>query len=314
MRSLSVVLWLLFGSLAPPAHGRVVARLAGTEITEAEVRKHLRGSPTDVTVRVALQAAIDDVLLRAEAKRILQPTDAQRPDAAARLLSHLFSPDNLCQVIPERMRRDHYTDNLWRLRMPPAWRVSAIHWTCCRGDGCDAPDAVACLADGRRAMARLRAELPDRTTDQDFGAAYDARAPSTPRLGFSRYTFFHDPANPDQRIHRRLRQAPPAVAQAVVDLTPGQLAKVVSTRAGHHILRLREARPGVALAWDDPRTQALLRTELCPRFWLRARQQYVTDLRQQLPLQLDSEALRQAFGVSLTPARPRPGPARPSGR
>jgi len=286
------------------APGPPVAAVAGEPLSEEDVRAHLVGEPSQASVWTAVREAADAHILRAEAERHLasdRPAAGDpRSDPGSRLLSALFAPGQLCRSIPEPLRRKRFEDTLWRFRMPPSWRVSSIGWPCCRGSACDHPDAAACLDESRRVLERLRAELPDHSTDLDFGAAFDAAVPYSLGLRFRRYSFSHDPERPDEPVHRRLRTAPPAIAKAVVSAEIGQIIGPIATRTGHYILRLRERRPRIALAWADERTQAVLRTELCPEVWLRARRQYVADLRRQLPLRIDLDAVEAAFGVRLS--------------
>ena len=297
--SLFALTLTLFAS-GSTASARDIGQVGGVAVEDAEVRAHLAGEATPVTVREAIRQAVDDRLLRMEALQHLGETEARRPGAPAQLLDTLFPPDTVCKRIPEPMRRAHYADTVWRFQMPPAWRVSSIGWSCCRGPVCDHPEAAACNERGRIMLTRLRTELPDKTTDADFGAAHADAAPTAPGLRLERYTYFFDPDRPQERPHRRLRTAATVIADAMSKATPGEIVGPVSTPRGHYILRLRSRLPRVDLPWEDDRTQAVLRTELCPALWLRARQQYLSDLRNQLPVRLDIDAIRDAFGVTLT--------------
>ena len=262
----------------------------------AELKAHLVEPVTQDSLKAAILAARDAILLREEAKVHLSKRDASKPDAIDRLWAMLFSPNTLCERIPMPMRRAHYQANLWRFQMPSAWRVSAIDWVCCQGRACDHPAAASCREEGAAYMARLRQELPDRIDDQAFGESFDERRPGQPRLRFKRYTFFYDADAPP---HPRLRQGSDVERKALQHLAVGQLSDPVATRQGHSLLRLSGKQAPRSLAWSDPRTQALLRTELCPTLWRDARHQYLKDLSRQTPVRLARDAIEAEWGITL---------------
>jgi hypothetical protein len=277
---------------------------ASPTVTSEDVARHLSGPADDTTVRAALRRAIDQALLRDEATRHLPPSEAALPASSARLLTTLFSPNALCQRFPEPARRALFDAARWRFQMPTAWQVTSIDWRCCSGAACEHPAAAACREQGHEFMKRLRQELPDTIDDTEFGSVFDARRPLEPRLRFERYTFFYDPDTPESRGHRRLRHAAAPIRAAVSNRKAGDLIGPIRTRQGHTLLRLRARRPRVHFTWADPRTQAALRTELCPARLQRARSQYLSDLRQQSPVAIDYAGIEAAWGVTLTPARP----------
>lgn len=51
----------------------------------------------------------------------------------------------------------------------------------------------------------------------------------------------------------------------------------------------------MALTWDDPRTQAILTTELCPDYLAGQRERFVTDLLAPLGVTVHRDALAAAF-------------------
>ena len=273
-------------------------------VTAKDVAPHLQGAVDVNSLRSALSRAIDEALLKDEATRHLPANIAQSPQGPRTLLNTLFSPNELCKRFPERARRALFESARWRLQMPKAWRVSAINWRCCSGKACEHPDVAPCRVEGRESMTRLRQELPDTLSDVDFGAFFDARRPEQARLGFERYTFFHEPKSSARPAHRRLRRAAKPIVEAVTAARPGAVIGPIPTRQGYTLVRLRGTRPGVHLTWDDPRTQALLRTELCPARVAQARRQYLSDLRRQLPIVIDHEGIEAAWGITLTPAPP----------
>lgn len=189
--------------------------------------------------------------------------------------------------------------------MPPAWQVSAIDWLCCSGAACEHPETASCRAEGLAYLSRLKQELPERLSDSEFGDIFDSRRPEQPRLRFERYTFFHDPSDSQRATHRRLRRAASAISKPVSALTVGAITGPITTQRGVTLIRLRGAQPAVHLPWEDPRTQAALRTELCPARITKARRQYLSDLRTQVPLSIDQTGIESRWGVQLTPTQPR---------
>jgi len=280
---------------------QAVASGEGHAIGVLEVKKHLAGALSKESLEFALREAVKEALLREEAHAHLDAEDAIRSDAPKRLLTQLFSPSTLCARIPERLRRQHYDANLWRLQMPKAWRVSAIEWVCCKGEACRHPAASQCRNEGEIIMTRLSHELPAQISDEDFGAVFDEKRPGEPRLRFRRYTFFYDEAHPP---HPLLRYAPKALSDALVKTPEGELTPPLPTQEGYTILRLRSTQEHPKLTWDDPRTQALLRTELCPFVWQRAMAQYTDDLLTQSSLRIDFEAIKAEWGITLRRGAP----------
>ena len=271
-------------------------------ISVDELRPHLTGEVTRATLVAAVSAAQDRLLLDEEAKTHLSPEDARASDAAERLLASLFNPRELCTSIRESTRRAHYEANLWRFQMPSAYRVSAIDWVCCSGKACEHPGALPCRESGRRFMETLKQELPDEIDDEGFGQAFNERRPHTPRLRFRRVTLFYDKG---VAIPRRLRRPSPEESLSLTKLKVGHMGDPIETREGLTLMRLRRKEAPKRLSWDDPRTQAILRTELCPSVWHKAREQYLRDLRRQMPISVDYEAIKAKWGVNLRQAPPR---------
>jgi hypothetical protein len=279
-------------------------RAAPATVTITDVQRQLSGPAEDASVREALRRAIDEALLRDEATRHLAPLAAAAPSASKTLLQTLFSPNDLCRRLPESERRALFDSARWRFQMPTAWRISAIDWTCCSGAACEHPDVASCRAEGHAFMSQLRQGLPDTVTDPEFGALFDAMRPQEPHLRFERYTFFHEPGDATGSAHPRLRRAASPITTAVAGAQAGAILGPIATRQGHALLRLRGSRPSVHYTWDDPRTQAALRTELCPARVAKARRQYLSDLRHQLPIVVDFAGIEATWGIKLTPERP----------
>jgi hypothetical protein len=308
MVSVLAALALWWPSAAPPADA-VVAEVAGARITVSEVLRRRRAA-TPEAHRAALAEALKVRLLALEAPTVLGPQAAGlSPDeAAAAVLAALFDPGRRCLALPEPLLRQRYAETRWRFVAPPAWTVDDLQLLCCRDPRrCGSPQVAACLAANRPRIEALRAGLPDRLTDLALRAHVDALAGRPPDLFLKRYTFYFDPDHPEAPVDRRLQTVDRVVAEAVAATPPGAVAPLVESRFGHHILRVHARRPGIALPYADPRTQALLRTEACPFFLVAQRDQYLADLAAQTPSRVD-RAVLEALTGPLKAASPPSGP------
>ena len=113
----------------------------------------------------------------------------------------------------------------------------------------------------------------------------------------SEYIFYHAPGSPAP-VDGRLQTVDAPIAKAVAEAQPGAWIGPITTRFGHHLLRLKRRRPAIDLPFEDPRTQALLVTELCPAFLLDQRARYVQELVRVQGWRPDDRALRAAFGAA----------------
>lgn len=291
---------------AAPGGDPVIAEVGVLAVRASDVRRHLAGDDPDALAS-ALREAIVEAALAGEARAELgdEARGLSRADAAERLVALRFDPRDRCGRLPEPELRRRYEATRWRFVAPPAFVVDDLQLLCCTSPrACQDPDVAACLRDTTPAARRLRERLPDALDAAAFAAAFDQAAPDAPRLGFKRYTFYFDPARPDAPVDPALQQVDRPIADAAAALpSPGALSPVVATRFGHHILRLVATRPALDLGWDDPRTRALLATELCPERLAAERDRFVADLLAPLGVIVRRDALRAAF-PELTPPSP----------
>ncbi len=297
--SLATALALTLLGAPPPAPDPALGHVSGLPVTAGDLRAALGDAPpTRASLAAALDQVIAERLLAAEAHAQLGERARQLPlsEAARLFAARVFDPAQRCGHIPEPLRRQHYAETVWRFVAPPAYRVQDLQLLCCKDPRrCDTPEVGACL-DATEAGARaLRGELPATADLPALQQAFERLRERHAELYLKTYTFYYDAERPEAPVHARLQTVDAPIARAGAALAPGELSPVVRTRFGHHVLRLDAVRPGVALPFDDPRTQALLRTELCPAYLLTLRQQVVADLRANAAIDLDKDALRAAF-------------------
>ena len=296
----TLVLLLAAGALAAaPPPDPVVATAGWAEVRASDVRREL---PTTAATREdlarALRATVATKVLAAEARARGGDEVRALPDrdAAARHLAALFDPAERCASLPEAQLRRRYVETRYRFQAPPAWTVDDLQLLCCTSArACADPEVAPCRHETRPLAEALWDALPDLLDAATFGDAFLAAASDDPRLALTRYTFFFDPAHPDARIDPRLQRVDAPVADAAARLRPGELAPVVTTRFGHHVVRLVATRPAVDQPFEDPRTQATLRAELCAERLDAERERYISDLLAPVGLVVHREALSTAF-------------------
>jgi len=291
------MLWLLglLATGAVPVDDPILGRVVDVEVRASDVTRRLGAAPDGGAFDDALRAALGDAALAVEARAILgEPAAGLSPaEAARRLRAHLFDPGERCGALPEALLRARYDATRWRFVAPEAFRVDDLRLLCC-GDprACAEPALEGCFDGARDAMQRLRAALPSPATPADLEVAAARVAIETPEVTAQRYVFFH--AADGRQVDRRLRQVDRAVAEAVAALEPGELTEPLRSAFGYHVMRLDRRRPAIDLAWADPRTQALLRAELCPIHLAGQVDRLRADLLAALPVSLDEGAIARA--------------------
>ncbi|MGM0576818.1 MAG: foldase protein PrsA [Myxococcota bacterium] len=305
MYALWTIAWAVLAAAGTPNGDPVVADVAGHPMTAEEVRARIDGPADADAIRAAVLERATEHLQAQEARRMLGEAVEGLPEAEAaeRLRRHLFPPGRVCRTVPERLRRHLYRETRWRFVAPPAWTVDDVQLLCCRDRRrCGDPETVACLDAQRDLARRIRTALPDEASAGAFAGTFEELSRDNPRLAFRRYTFYYDPEEPDGDVDRRLQEVDAPVAEAVARLEPGGVAGPVTTRFGHHVLRLHARRDGVDLGWDDPRTQAVLRTELCPELLLTLHRRYARDLAREASVELRFDGIERAFGAQVAAA------------
>lgn len=277
-----------------------VAEVGGLPIPASAVARRAGEHADAAELAAALRAAADTTLLAAEARTLLGGATAALDDvAAAGLLERrMFDPGKICQQIPEGLRRERYEEMRWRFVAPPAFDVEDVQLLCCASPrACATTQARACVDASAAEALAVRDGLGSPGDAAAFRRAFELLAAAHPRLVRAQYRFYFDPERPEAPMDGRLQEVDRPVATAVGAATPGTVVGPVQSRFGHHLLWVRERLPAVNLTWDDPRTQALLRVELCPLWWSARRQRYVDDLRRNAPLRLLPQAAARAFGA-----------------
>ena len=283
-----IIGWFPFLSTDSPKPDPTVAVVAGEVIRLSEVRtlSHAEG----LQLSQALHTIIDEALLAAQAAFIVPGATKLPRDRATRaraVEAAMLNPAVLCSKIPHAMRRQWYDETRWRFVAPPAWTVEDTQLICCQSPRkCREPAAAECLKRRREEARRLPAAIHEGLSQAQLEARFSD-------VYVKRYTFYYDPSQPDAKMDWRLQKVDRPIAEAVSTLSPGQRTKgAISTRFGYHALRLLQARPGIQAPFEDPRTQALLRTELCPTLLVQQRKQLLKDLRNQTPIKLHPNATK----------------------
>jgi len=280
---------------AVAASDPVVATVVRGEVKASDLRRLMRAQTPEALKR-ALVEAIDEHLLASQAATVLGRDvslgSLSRAQRAARVSTALFSPQQLCKRIPMPMRRQHYDETRWRFVAPPAWTVEDTQLLCCKSPTeCRTDAAAACVKRRAKEARKLRKAVAAGMKPAELEAQF-------PDLYIKRYTFYFDPrSTAKKKVDWRLQEVDRTIAVPVSRLKPGQLtSKPVASRFGYHVLRLVSQRPAISAPFDDPKTQALLRTELCPVLLIQQRQRTLQDLRRQTPFSIRDEALKKAFG------------------
>lgn len=278
-----------------PPGDPVLAEVGTVAVGACDVRRHLVGSGG---LDAAIRAALIEAALALEARAVLgdEAAGLSTPEAARRVSARLFDPAQRCATIPETRRLRRYTDTRWRFVAPPAWVVDDLQVLCCDSPrACEDPDVTACITATRALAEELRERLPDRVDAETLTTAFDQALADSPRLALRRYAFYFDPDRPDAPIDPKLQEVDREIAEAASALSPGDVSAVVTSRFGHHVLRLHGARPAIDLRWDDPRTQALLWVELCPTQLESQRDLLASDLLEALQVTVDRAAVEAAL-------------------
>lgn len=281
-----------------PSGDPVVAEVGAITVGACDVRRHLaRYGDLDTAVRAALVEAA--LAVDARAHLGAEAATLTTAEAARRVSARVFDPAQRCETLPETTRLQRYADTRWRFVAPPAWVVDDLQVLCCESPrACEDPDVAACLGATRAFAEELRDRLPDRAGVEDLTTTFDQALAETQRLALRRYVFYFDPERPDAPIDPRLQEVDREIAEAVSALAPGDVSGVVTTRFGHHTLRLHRARPAIDLRWEDPRTQAILWVELCPAHLEAQRDLYASDLLEALQVTVDRAAAEAALPAS----------------
>lgn len=249
----------------------------------------------------ALQQTVNERLLAMQAKVVVGATSARMTMAqkATAVRQALFAPGRLCRNIPLPMRRQHYDETRWRFWAPPAWTVVDLQWLCCQNPReCKTPAATACIAKQETQLGDFQAAVDDAMAPNPKAPLAKIREGVTDfgDVFAKSYTFYFDPETPDAKVGWRLQEVDRPIAVAAAKLAVGDTSKVLKSRFGHHVLRLLHRRPGIKAAFDDPRTQAILATELCPKLLIQQEERTLADLELQTPMKVFSDVLKAAFG------------------
>ena len=284
----------------------VVGTAGGTPVTVEDLRRHGAASGDLRSVQRAVSEMREEVALAAEARSLLGAAAAQmtNPEAAQALIGHLFGPA-ICDRIPTPARKEHYAATRWRFMAPPAWYVEDLQLLCCEhARDCKRPEVRDCIASRAPEIADLWGRLENRPVQDGALKAEVERIRGLRRqAALHEYVFYHSPDS-TAPIDGRLQTVDAPIAQAVSSTKPGSWIGPIATRFGHHILRLKQQRPEIHLPYEDPRTQALLITELCPAFLTDQRRRYTHELIRVQAWQPNPTTLHEAFHLEVEPAPP----------
>jgi hypothetical protein len=301
--AIAVVIALGSGSFVGHVeHGAlVVAQAGGVPVTAEDLARHGAQAGDVKSIGVALRAARLEVAVAGEAETLLgdRVVGASRAQSARALLTHLHGPAS-CSRIPERLLDEHYRSTRWRFIAPPAWRVEDLQLLCCENPrDCLRPEVAECVARRASEAARVRTRLSDHEVGSSDLAAEVARLRAEgAQAARSEYIFYYDPQAPDAPVDGRLQTVDDPIARAVGAGSPTAWIGPIATRFGHHILRVLSRRAAISLSREDPRTDALLRTELCPPFLVEQRERYGSELARNQAWKPFPENLTRAFDLS----------------
>lgn len=306
MGAASAVLMLvsLISLQPPPTPGPVAGLSGGQPVSIDDLRRHGAVRGDQPSVARAILAARSELALAIEARSMLGAAVANVPraEAAQALIHHLFHP-RVCAKIPAPAKREHYAATRWRFLAPPAWHVEDLQLLCCEdARDCKRPEAAQCVTERTAEVAQLFERIRPRPVEE---GVLEAEMQWTREAGRqaarSEYIFYHDP-NESGPVDGRLQTVDAPIAQAVSSSGPQEWIGPVSTRFGHHILRLKRRRPPIQLSYESPQAQAILTTELCPAFLLDQRSRYVHELLRVQAWRPDPAQLEATFGAQETGA------------
>jgi hypothetical protein len=250
------------------------------------------------SVGEALRAARIEVAVAGEAKTLLgdRVEGATRAASAKALLAHLYGPAS-CSHMPGRVLDEHYRTTRWRFVAPPAWRVEDLQLLCCENPrDCARTEVTQCVERRAAEAVLVRERLED---DGALAGVLDREVARIRADGAqaarSEYIFYYEPDDPGRRVDGRLQTVDAPIAEAVGRGTASPWIGPITTRFGHHILRVLSRRDPISLGRADPRTEALLRTELCPAFLVEQRERYGSELARTQSWILNPENLARAF-------------------
>ncbi|MBD90050.1 MAG: hypothetical protein CL940_06920 [Deltaproteobacteria bacterium] len=300
-----ITVWTLLGltTTAPPA--KVVGTSGGAPITAQDLERHGAKAGDTQSVERAVYAMRGELALASEAKSLLGPRAAKMSSerAARTLIEHLFGPA-ICDRLPTPARKERYASTRWRFVAPPAWHVEDLQLLCCEdARDCRRPEVSKCIETRAPEAQAIGLHLKGQPVQEGtLEAQMLAIREQGRQAARNEYIFYHDVGS-QAPSDGRLQTVDAPIAEAVAEAKPGAWIGPVTTRFGHHVLRLKRRRPAIDLPYEDPRTQALLVTELCPAFLLDQRARYVQELVRVQAWRPDNEALHAAFGSA---AGPRP--------
>ncbi|MEZ4266676.1 MAG: peptidylprolyl isomerase [Myxococcota bacterium] len=292
--------WVALGAV-----DEAVAEVGGVPIAASQVLRLAPDTPDAAALSIALRAAADEILLAREARGLMAADVAGLSDAraAAALLRRILDPAVACQRIPESVRRTRYDETRWRFVAPPAFEVDDVQLLCCSSPtSCKAPSAQACIDASAAESLAVREGLGRPTDAAGFELAFSLLSADHPRLARKQYRFYFDPDRPDAPMDARLQEVDRPIAQAVGAAGPGVVVGPVRSRFGYHFLWVRDRQPEIDLAWEDPRTQALLVAELCAPWLVARKERYLQDLGRTASLRVLRDAAARAFGAEAADA------------
>jgi parvulin-like peptidyl-prolyl isomerase len=269
---------------APPGPGqRVVARVGSGVITTEQLEEQLRGlpfpertAPTPEARRKALEELVRVEVATQEARRRGYDRDPQlvrfmNQQLVARLMREEVDTKITAGRVPDADVERFYTQHADDFRRPQEMRVSQI--------------LVKDEAKAQKIAAELRAAKGDAAARQkrfsELVTRHSEDEPSRARGG--------DLGVFDQKT----RVHPPEVVAAAFALKEvGDVSPVVKSPAGHHILQLTLIRPAVVRTLVE--VKPLIQQRLARTLRAERADALMADLRKNIKVEIDEEALRQA--------------------